>query len=122
MTKMRTAVGVLVLLLLTGVALADTARDLARGNALLALKSYAEAMEVFRAVTGADPQNRAAWQGLAQAAEGAADNEEAIRAYQQVIELTPGQLPPELLVRLAGVYVTVRRYDEALPLYEKLHA
>lgn len=61
------------------------------GKCYLAKKMSALAIEEFQAAARIDPQNLAAYRQLAQAYEEQGQKDEAVRYYQRILDLEPGE-------------------------------
>jgi Flp pilus assembly protein TadD len=64
-----------------------SAQTLQEANALLGEQKYAAAEKALRTLTTADANNGGAWLGLGQALEAEKRTDEAVSAYEKVIEL-----------------------------------
>ena len=88
----------------------DEAPTLESANALYAAGDWAGAARAFRAVTEAEPDNGAAWLGLASGLYNSRQVDPAIEAYRKALDL--GFQPPRTMLLLARSYAA-KGEDEA---------
>lgn len=97
----------------------STARNL-YGELLLARKSYDGAVRAFQAAIQATPQWWLPYRNLALAHLGASDTAGAEKALEQGIKATGGDAT--LATDLAGLHERLGRFDDAIKVYDELHA
>ena len=86
-------------------------RELGRAGELTALKRYADAATVLEKVTRENPELVQAWTQLGAAYQRMQQEDKAIAAYRQAMELTGGA--PTIALPLAGAYRRAGKLDEA---------
>jgi tetratricopeptide (TPR) repeat protein len=100
--------------------LAEAELELRLGDVDAAGKHFSEVV----ASDGTEPRQRArALAGLGQIAFGRGDNADAIRSFEQALELWPKLEAddPALADSLGRAYAMTNRYDLAIPLFERRH-
>lgn len=103
--------GAILLCALQLLAWAQTPAAQQHADELLRAKSWAEAAQAYEAIAKAEPNNAAAWYGLASARYGLNEFAPAAEAFRKNIELTKN---PVAMFNLACVYARLNKKDEAI--------
>ena len=93
-------------------------QSLQDANALLSAQKYAEAEKAFRTLTAADANNGGAWLGLGQALESEKKTDEAIAAYEKVIELKTA--PKMGMAYIARAYAAAGQQEKSYEWLDRL--
>lgn len=88
----------------------------ALGTAYLSLGNTEKALAAFRKVTELEPENPVGYQNMAAVYVGSGKNDEAISTLQLALQRQPH---PSIYSNLGTVYFFMKRYGEAVPMYER---